>query len=323
MLNLFILIISVVILNGIISAIEAAIFSVPLNRVRLLAEKSYNGKILLKLKEAIHKPIVTIISLSNLVTIMGSVFAGIIAANIFGEKWVGLFATVLTFILMIFGEIAPKRMGERYAEQIAIKVALPLWFVSKFFKPIIFLIEKITGKFISPRQLSTSEEEIAFLARTGFREGIIEGGESEIIRRAFRLNDVKAGDIMTPKSVIFFLNGGKKIEEVKGEIYKSTHSKIPVFERSKNNIIGFLHKADLFEIMTEGKRGVKIKDIVRPFFVVSKDMLCDELLREFQKRKQKIAVVSVSQGKVVGLVSLEDVLEEIVGEIPDEKPSQI
>lgn len=321
MLTIILIIISVVVLNGIVSAIEAAIFSVPINRARLLAEKGYSGKVLLKLKERIHRPIVAIISLSNLITVMGSVFAGIFAARIFGDNWVGLFAAVMTFIFMIFGEIAPKRIGERYAERIAVKVAVPLWFVSDVFHPIAFIIEKLTGRFIVPRPSSTSEEEIAFLARTGFREGVIEGDESEMVRRAFKLNDVKAGDVMTPRSSVFFLNGDKTVEEAKKEIYRSEYSKMPVFERSKNNVIGIAYKTELLKLLAENKGGLKIKNITHPPFIISKDMLCDELLREFQRGNQRLAVVLGDQSKVLGLVSLEDVLEELVGEISEEKPS--
>src|SRR3989344_5366914 len=110
-------------LDALVSAAEAAIYSVPLHRAKFLADKYRLGKILLPLKESMERPITTLIALSNFITILGSVMTGIIADRVFGEEWVGAFAAVLTFLVMVFGEIAPKRLGERYAEHVALAAA--------------------------------------------------------------------------------------------------------------------------------------------------------------------------------------------------------
>ncbi|MBI5732552.1 HlyC/CorC family transporter [Candidatus Jorgensenbacteria bacterium] len=319
MITLLSTILVILILDGIVSAAEAAIFSVSLNRAKLLAEKSALGKTILALKESMGRPIATLISLSNLITIIGSVITGIMVVKLWGEQWAGLFAAILTFLIMVFAEIIPKKMGERYAEPIALAVALPLKLVSHIFLPFILLVEKITGPFTSSERISTSEEEIAFLARVGAGEGSIQKYEGELIQRVFKLNDITAADMMTPKPLVFFLDGNKTLGELADVIYTSKHSRIPVYDKSPNRVIGIVLHRELLGALLQGKQGMLIKDFAKPAFVVPEDKLGDELLRQFHERRQNLAVVVDEHGSVIGVVALEDILEELVGEIVEEK----
>src|SRR3989344_3948101 len=141
MVALFALIFIIIVLDGVVSAAEAALFTVPPAHAKFLSETSRAGKALLGLKESMGGPISVLVALSNLITIAGSVFAGIMADRVFVEAWVGLFAACLTFLIMVFAEIMPKRVGERYAEQVALIVALPLEFIVKMFIPVIRAVE--------------------------------------------------------------------------------------------------------------------------------------------------------------------------------------
>ena len=316
---LILTLIVILVLDALVSMTEAAIFSVPLYRAKLLAEKSKLGKTLLSLKESMGRPITTLISLSNLITIVGSIFAGLMAARVFGEKWVGVFAVVLTFLIMVFAEIIPKRIGERYAETIALSAALPLRLISQLFLPIAWLIEKITSPFIMARPPLTSEEEISFLADIGRKEGVIEQYESEFIRRIFKLNDVTAADMMTPKPFVFLLDGNKTLGEMAEVISNSSHSRIPVYDQTPNQILGIVHQKELLKALAQNKKGILIRELSKTPLVVPEGKLGDDLLRDFQKSRQHLAIVVDGHGNMVGIIGLEDVLEELVGEIIEEK----
>ncbi|MDO8504616.1 MAG: hemolysin family protein [Candidatus Liptonbacteria bacterium] len=309
----------ILVLDGVVSASEAAIFSVPLNKAKLLAEKGRIGKVLLSLKESMERPIVTLIALSNLITIMGSVLTGIMADRTFGAKWVGVFAAVLTFLIMVFAEIIPKRLGERFAEPVALALAVPIKVVSKIFTPIIWLIEKLTSPFRAGGKSLTSEEEIAFLAQVGTREGTIEQYESEFIQKIFKLKDITAGDMMTPKPFVFFLDGNKTLGEMEGEIRKSTHTRIPIYDKTPNRILGIVYQKELMGALIDNKRGSLLREFANQPLIVPEGKLGDDLLRDFKDSKQHLAAVVDDHGNVVGVVGLEDVLEELVGEIVEEK----
>jgi CBS domain containing-hemolysin-like protein len=317
--SLILVVLVILILDGIVSASEAAIFSVPLNRAKMHAEKSNSGKILLSLKESMERPIVTLISLSNLITIIGSMITGIMASNIFSEVGVGIFAAILTLFIMIFAEIIPKRLGERFPDAIALTMAWPIKVISTIFTPITWFIDKVTAPFDKKQKPFTSEEEITFLAKMGTKEGSIEQYESELIQKVFKLKDITAGDMMTPKSFVFFLNGNKTLGELENEIRTSKHSRIPIYDRTPNQILGIAYQKELLEALIQGKRDIQLKEFAQQPLVVPEDKLGDDLLRVFKESKQHLAIVIDDHGNVVGVVGLEDILEELVGEIAEAK----
>lgn len=319
MFNLFLIVMFMLLLDAVVSASEAAIFTVPVNRARLLAEKHSLGKSLLKLKESMEQPITTLIALSNLITIGGSVFVGTVANDVFGSKGLGAFAAILTFVVMVFGEIVPKRIGERYAEVIALAVAPFMRVLSVWFRPLIWLIDAITRPLTLPKRAFTSEEEISFLARVGGKEGAIEPDEAELIGRVFKLNDITAGDMMTPLPLVLLIDGEKKIGEVAQFIQTASHTRLPVYSGNKNNIIGVAHQRDLLKALANGETERFVKEFSREALVVPDSRLGDDLLRDFQRSGSHLAIVTSDYGHSVGVIGLEDVVEELVGEIVEEK----
>ncbi|MBW2712624.1 MAG: DUF21 domain-containing protein, partial [Deltaproteobacteria bacterium] len=183
------------------SGTEAAIFAVPYTRVRAaIDEKRMGANALLSIKDDMRKPIMTIVIFNNVANIAGSITAGTLAALHFGDAWVGIFSGSLTFLVIIFAEVLPKTVGERNALTVSLVMARPLLVVSKSLTPIIWFIEKIVTPFIgNPRKGVTSEEEITILTQLGHEAGVIEEDESELIQRVFKLNDITAWDMMTPR----------------------------------------------------------------------------------------------------------------------------
>jgi CBS domain containing-hemolysin-like protein len=306
-------------LDALVSAAEAAIYSVPLHRAQLLAGKYRLGKALVLLKESMERPITTLIALSNFITILGSIVTGIIAARVFGEEWVGVFAAVLTFLVIIFGEIAPKRLGGRYAEYVALAVAPAVLTLSGIFTPITWLITKLTRPFLGSAPKTTSEEEIMFLAGIAGKEGAIEHEESRLIRTIFRFNDITAADIMTPKPHVDFIDGNRTVGELADVVKTAKHSRLPVYETDVNNIVGVVHQRNLLVALANGETDQPVKHYAWDAMIVPESRPIDDLLKDMREKRTQLAVVVSDYGDVVGVVGIEDIIEELVGEIIDEK----
>ncbi|MBI2037224.1 MAG: HlyC/CorC family transporter [Candidatus Liptonbacteria bacterium] len=317
--TLILFVLLLLLLDALVSAAEAAIFSVPLHRAKFLADKYRLGKILLPLKESMERPITTLIALSNFITILGSVMTGIIADRVFGEEWVGAFAAVLTFLVMVFGEIAPKRLGERYAEHIALAAAPAVLALSGIFTPITWLIQKITRPFLGSVPKTTSEEEIAFLAGVAEREGAIEHEENRLIQTIFRFNDITAADIMTPKPLVDFIDGNRTVAELAEVVKTAKHSRLPVYESDVNNIVGMVHQRNLLIALANGEVDQPVKNFAWDAMIVPESRPIDDLLKDMREKRAQLAVVISDYGNVVGVVGIEDIIEELVGEIIDEK----
>lgn len=320
MLEIIFVIIAILILDGVVSAAEAAFFSISINHARLLAEKGWNAKILLKLKEKSESPIVTLISLSNIITIAGSVLVGAMVSWKFGTGWLGAVSVVLTFLIMVFAEILPKKLGERFSEPVSLTSAPFLLVISFLFSPIIWFVSRIARPFTgNPPKFTTSEEEISFLAKRGGHEGAIEEGESRMIEKIFKLNDITAKEIMTPRPMVKFLDGNQALVDIKEEIFFQSHSRLPVFDGTRDNIIGIVRLQELLSALAKGEENRLVREYVRPAFFVPESRLADDLLRDFQQKRTHLAVVIDEHGGVIGVAGLEDIMEELVGEIIDEK----
>lgn len=260
MLQLIILVLVVILGSAVCSSIETALFSVSVLRVRQLAQsKNPSAVALLAIREKMNRPIATIVILNNTFNIIGSIITGSIATKVLGDTWLGVFSGVLTFLIIIFGEIIPKTIGERYAEQIATLAALPVTALSIAFTPLVWILENVTAPFgKGKKRPTTNEAEIKLLANIGHQEGIIESGEAEMIQRVFRLNDLIAADVMTPQSMLTYIRGDLTLAEGKTNIIASQHTRIIVIDDSIDQVIGFALKQNLLTALVEGKDNQKI-----------------------------------------------------------------
>jgi CBS domain containing-hemolysin-like protein len=311
--------------SAVCSATEIAILSVPAIKVRQLAQSKKPATLaLLGIRNKVNRPIATIVIMNNIFNIVGSIILGSIATNVLGDALFGIFSGVLTFLIIIFGEILPKTIGERYAEPIAIVMAIPVKLITIFFTPLVLLVEFATSPMTKGRKIQTTDEaEIKFLTKVGFQEGAIEDDEAEMIQRVFQLNDLTASDLMSPRVVITYLKGDLTLAESKEAIIKSQHSRILVVENSVDNVLGLVLKHNLLTALIDGHPETKVADLKREVQFVPDTIRADKLLTVFQDNREHLAVVLDEYGGVAGVVTLEDVLEVLTGEIVDETDRNI
>jgi len=313
------------------SGIEIAFFALSDIRVMNLVDKKVkNAKTVKKLKDNPEKLLITILIGNNVVNIGAASLATILAVDIFGSGGVGVATGVMTFLVLVFGEITPKSIANVKKEQISLLMSKPLLFLMYILYPVIIILELIT-KFITKLtggQVGSlvSEEELKTMAKVGVEESAIEKHEGEMIGKIFELNDITASDVMTVESEMEVLDSSKKLCEVLPIIAKSSFSRIPIYEKDKGNIVGVIYVKDILlessQCVVDPKNYIKTSkkliDIARKPLFVPEQRLVNDLLKDFQKKRIQLALVVDESGSLQGLVTLEDVLEELVGEIIDE-----
>ncbi|MBE9199689.1 MULTISPECIES: hemolysin family protein [unclassified Nodularia (in: cyanobacteria)] len=320
MLQLVIIVLVVILGSALCSSTETALFSVSTLRVRQLAQSNNPSAVaLLAIRENMNRPIATIVIMNNIFNIVGSIITGSIASQVLGDTWLGIFSGMFTFLIIIFAEIIPKTIGERYSEQIAMLTALPVTGLSIAFTPLVWIIENLTARFFKTKKRpTTNEAEIKLLANIGQQEGIIQSDEAEMIQRVFRLNDVTAADLMTPRIMLTYILGHLTLEEAKKDIIASQHTRIIVVDEFIDQVIGFALKENLLTAMVEGNNQENIANLARKVNFVPEIIPADKLMKNFIAAREHLAVVVDEYGGVAGVVTLEDVLEVITGEIVDE-----
>ena len=306
--------------SAVCSGTETALLSVPVLKARQLAQSGKPRALaLLSIKQKINRPIATIVVLNNLFNIVGSIVIGSLAAQVFGDAILGVFSGVLTFLVIVFAEILPKTLAEQHAQRIALLMAIPVRALTWSMTPFVILLERITAPFTRSRRLpTTNETEIKLLASIGYQEGIIEEDEAEMIRRVFRLNDITAAQMMTPRVALTYLPGDVAIAVLKAEILASPHSRILLVEDDVDHIQGVALKDDLLTALIEGQGDRPASSLKRLVRFIAEGERADQLLQTFQANREHIAVVVDEYGGVSGVVTLEDILEELTGEIVDE-----
>lgn len=321
MFQLLIAVLIVILGSAICSGTETALLSLPLLRVKQLAQNKQTAatQALLNIRQHVTRPIATIVILNNIFNIVGSIVVGRLAADVFGNTGIGIFSAVLTFLIILFAEILPKTLGERYAESIGLSLAIPIQGLTVVFTPLILLLERITAPLTrGNKRPVTNESEIRLLTILGYQEGLIEDDEAEMIDRVFRLNDLMAADIMTPRVAITFIHGDAILQEVKDEIIRSQHTRILVIDEDLDHVIGVALKAELLTALVQGHGDAPIKSVMRKVNYVPDTERTDRLIKTFQSLREHLMVVVDEYGGVSGVVTLEDTLEVLTGEIVDE-----
>jgi len=318
MTTLIILALSVVIGSGIFSGMEAALFAVPRSRALLLHDqKKIGAAALLKIKENMQAAIIVIVVANNIINIVGSIFVGVVATHVLGDAKIGIISAILTILIIVFGEILPKTIGENNAEKIGLFISRPLLFAIKILAPMVFVLTQLTKGFTLHRKI-VSEEELYMLSELGHQEGSIEEDERDIIQKVFNLNDLTAYDIMTPRTVITAFQKDIAVGEIADEIYGLNNSRIPVFDESIDDIIGVCFRKHLLIALAKDEDTRTVGSFIQDVLYVSEDIRVDDLLQLFLVRRSQIAIVKDEFEGTGGIVTLEDVLEQLVGEIVDE-----
>jgi len=306
------------VLSGFFSSSETALFSISRSKAKFLAKKKNRFDLMIKkMKDNPHHLLSTILIGNNLVNIWASALATAVALDVFANNAVGIATGIMTFFILVFGEILPKSIATKNNIMIARIVIYPLYWLSVLFYPVIILlnfIPRITGK-IKPPPVIT-EDELKTIVEVTEEEGEINGEEKEFIHNIFKLDDTSASEIMTPATDMYAIDADKPLSLT--HIIKSGFTRIPVYENNLRNIIGVINIKDIFRQYTKAGGSINIrKHMSKPYFIPESKKL-NGLLKQFKNRKNHMAIVISEHGDVAGLITLEDVLEELVGDIVDE-----
>ncbi len=312
-------------LSGFFSGSETALISLNKFRVRKLVEAgAKNGDIVERLLENPDKLLATILVGNNLVNIAAAAIATSMAMTFFGSAGIGVATGVMTLLVLVFGEITPKGFATKNAEKISLGVARPIDLLVKILYPIVVVLEiltnpllKILGGDIQKGAPFITEEELRMLVDVSEEEGVIEKEEAEMIESVFEFGDTAVTEVMTPRVDMECIEIEADINEAIHLVVESRHSRIPVFEENIDKIVGVLYSRDLLGLLKDGRLKTHISEAMRSTYFVPETKKLDYLLREFQKKKIQVALVVDEYGGTSGMVTLEDVLEEIVGEIAD------
>ncbi len=307
-------------LSAFFSAAEVAFVSLTNSKVESMVKRKLpRAKLIKLLKKNPRRVLVTILIGNNLVNIGAASLATVIAIKYSHSNAIGIATGTMTLLILIFGEIIPKSYASNHNKKFAIFAAPYLWFLEIILLPVILIFEWMTNIFAGEHaEERVSEEELRALATTALQQGAIDEDEQVMIERLFRFNDITAEDIMTPRVKCAYLEDTLSIKQATKIVEESPHTRFPVVKSTPDNIIGFAHTRDLLVSYAHDVENKSIKDIMHQILRIPRQMRLDDVLEEFQRAKTHIAVVQDEYGGTEGIVTLEDVLEELVGEIADE-----
>lgn len=319
MLELIFYMLAFVALSGLMALIEAAVLSVSRGEVEELVIRHALGAVALKtITQRITQAVVVLVLFTNTINILGPILAGRKAIQLYGDASIGIVTAVLAAGTIVFSEIIPKSLGTHYAPRVARLAAPVLRLLIQVLYPAVIGLEKLSNLFKAGQRRIGTEAQIRSLATIGRRAGYIERDEGQLVHRAFVLNDRTAADIMTPFSAIVGVDEKATMREAATHVFHHAYSRYPIYGKDLHEIRGLAMSRDILEALTEGRDHEQVGSICRPCLVVPAGMRSDQLLVRFRNERIHLAVVQ-DRKKTVGLVTLEDVLEELVGEIEDEK----
>jgi len=309
------------------SACEAAFFSLnPLQLKELKENKGRSGSLVNSLLEKPRELLITIYIGNELVNIAISVIITSIAITLFGSIGVGIAIGAATFLLLIFGEIIPKSMSLKLAQSYSLIAAYPLKLFYNIVHPPQKFLTRLAEDFISRfgidalsrKEPAITDEEFRAMVQMGVGEGEIDPEEKEMIHNIIKFSDTTIDKIMTPKIDMVTVGEEDNLDEVVPKIVENFYSRVPVYDAAQENIIGILLTKHLNKIKHLPKEKVSIKSMLYPPLFVPKTKKIKEMLADFKKQKRHMAIVLDEYGSLTGLVTLEDILEELVGEIDSE-----
>lgn len=312
-------------LSSFFSMSETALMSINKIKLRHMVEEGVAGaKAVEKLIEDPNKLLSSILIGNNIVNIGASSLATVLATNIFGSSGVGIATGIMTILILIFGEITPKSIAKQKSEAVSLMVVKPIQFTVFIFKPFVYIFTSISSLFIrllggDPNESDSfiTEEELKTMVDVGEEEGVLENVEKEMIFNVFDFVDLQVKDVMVQRVDIVAIDEEATYDEVMDIIKSEQFSRIPVYSETIDNIIGVINVKD-FAMVEELREDFNVSKYVREPFYTFEFKKIVELFKEMKKARTHIAVVLDEYGGTVGLVTLEDLVEEIVGEIEDE-----
>ncbi|MGY5144644.1 MAG: hemolysin family protein [Candidatus Nitrosopumilus sp. bin_32a] len=311
------------------SGLEIAIVGVRRSKVIQLYRKKIPGSSPLYKLKMNPAMMTSSVNLGNtLVNVASSVLAADVAIKLLGSQGVAIIIGIMTFVILVFGEILPKTYCNVNPEKASLRFSRVLLYFSYIMYPFVKSLEYLTMSILkfsggySQRPKPITEEEIKEVIDLGYIEKAIEKEERDLVRNALEFDDKPIQDVMTPKDQVFSLDGKLELSKVISKIEEKGFSRIPVFEKTSDNVVGILHIWDISRIPEKEYPETMIKKIARkPFFVFSSDRISN-LLIELKKKDMHMAIVVDNDDKLAGIITVEDLLEEIVGDIKRESKSK-
>jgi putative hemolysin len=311
-----------VILSAFFSSSEVALISITRAKARTLVNEGKPGsKAVAELKESPEHLLITILIGNNIVNVAAATLATSIAIKTFGDIGVGIATFFVVIVLLVFGEIGPKIYAARASDSFALTVAPVVLFLSRIFSPLIWLVEKVSPTFGIGKDVgeaSVTEEEIKEWIDVGKEDGTIEQGEQEMLYSVLEFADTTAREIMTPRVDVTLMEDTVTFEEAIRIFNETGFSRIPVYHDHMDNITGILNVKDVFSAMVSHRKDSTIKEIMYDPMFVPETKKIDDLLKELQVHRVQMAIVIDEYSSFVGIATVEDILEEIVGDIMDE-----
>lgn len=314
-------------LSAIISTAEIGFFSVNDTRLRALANTGSKRAVMaLNLRSDPQKLLSTILVGDRLVGTAIPMYATFMTLQIYGGKTsfdeaIAVMVGVLTFVLLVSVDVIPKTLAAKFAVPVTLNMAYPVYWVQLMLKPLLVVMLPMIHALTGGKGLTlplVTEEELKIMLEEGRRAGELESEEVKMIKNVFQLKDITAGDAMTPRIYVFSLDGNLLLKEAQELLYNSKYSRIPVYDGTLDNITGILYKTKALTELAKGRTDVKLRDIANPALFVPAGKTADDLMKQFQQEKRHMGIVVNEFGGVMGIVTLEDLLEEVVGEIVDE-----
>jgi len=314
------------VLSGFFSGAETALISLTKGRAEGLVRENRRGaKALYALKRQPQRMLIAILIGNNLVNISASALATLIASRLVGNFGPGLAVGILTILVLVFGEITPKSLATRYAERISLIVAPIILMMLRAVGPVVTVFQKITDALGNvavegAEDPMVTESELISMINYGEEEGTIEESERDLIERAFAFTDLVVEDVMTPRHKVFSIDGRRTLNDTLSLLVDTPFSRIPLYEDDPDEILKILHLRDLLPLIGEQERhNETLLSLSREPNFVPDGQSVNETITSFRREQQHMAVVVDEHGTMRGVVTFEDLLEELVGEIYDER----
>ena len=324
---LFVYFFTALLVSFLCSLLESVLLSVSHAHIAVLVkEGKQRGIIMSSLKENINRPLSAILTINTIANTVGAAGVGAQTYSVFGSSWVAISSFVLTLSILFFSEIIPKTLGANYTRSLVGFTAYMTRGLIFIVFPMVFIGEKIS-KFLKKDdkdKSKASREELIAMAELSEDEGAIDRQEGDIIENLMKLDNISAEEVMTPRSVMFALSKMDTVGEVVDKYTPLVFSRIPIYESSLDQIIGFVHRYDLVNKQAEDQFHVQMYSLMEPVHTISDKESVATILDQFVKRRQQIFIVADEFGTTTGLITLEDAIETLLGvEIVDEHDSVV
>ena len=323
LIGMLIILALLLICSAFFSASETAFSTANIMRLKgYVEEKRKGAKKALWIAEHYDRTLTTLLVGNNVVNIAASTIAATIFINLIVDQTIAnvVSTAVMTIIVLIFGEILPKSLAKERAETTSLRFAGILYFLIKILYPVVIIfmgLKKLMFKNVKNEQPTVTESELETIIDTMEEEGVIDAEDADLIQSVLDIDERTIYDIMTPRVDIIGIDIESDIEEMKNLFFKHKFSRMPVYRDDKDHVVGILSERDFYTALLKGEN-IKIESLVKEPLYVSKTMKVNDLIRLMQKEKKHFAIVSDEYGGTSGIVTMEDALEEIVGEIYDE-----